>query len=125
MLRRCVLVGAVVVLTALTTGGRALADPVDPVPDGANPLGFDCLGYRWKTDPKPGSAEWTDRDRENQFCSSQRYVDRSFQPVGNTTPTYGQDPYRIPTLPGNGRATRRLTSDSKSPSAPVVNSHWK
>src|SRR5205085_1891861 len=44
---------------------------------------------------------WTDRDHENQFCSSQRYIDRSFQPLGNTAPTYGQDPYRVPNLPGN------------------------
>src|SRR5947208_3590867 len=56
---------------------------------------------RSQADRGRGTSVWTDRDQENQFCSTQRYIDRSFQPMGDTAPTYGQDPYRIPNLPGN------------------------
>jgi dienelactone hydrolase len=92
---------------ALAWTGLAAAAPMDPLPDGDNPLGYDCLRYRWvdgsgnPADPAPGTPAWTERDRENQYCSTQRYVDRSFQPMGDTAPTWGQDPYRIPNLPGN------------------------
>ena len=96
--------GALISLASLGVAGAA---PIDPLPDGNNALGYDCLRYRWvdetgsPADPAPGTSAWTDRDQENQFCSTQRYIDRSFQPMGDTAPTYGQDPYRIPNLPGN------------------------
>ena len=79
----------------------ASAAPIDLFPDGNNLLNFNCLGYDYATDPAPGTAEWTHRDQENQFCSLQRYFDRGWQPLGNTAPTYGQDPYRTPTRAGN------------------------
>ena len=77
------------------------APPSNPQPEPGDALGYDCLGYRWAQDPKPGTPEWTDRDRENQYCSTERYFDRGWQPLGNTAATYGEDPYRLPTLPGN------------------------
>ena len=79
----------------------ASAAPGDLFPDGNNLLGFNCLGYDYATDPAPGTDAWTHRDQENQFCSLQRYFDRGWQPLGNTAPTYGQDPYRTPTRAGN------------------------
>ena len=45
---------------------------IDPLPDGHSALGYNCLGYRWATDPAPGTDAWTDRDRENQYCSTPR-----------------------------------------------------
>lgn len=92
------LAGLVISLMSL---GVAEAAPMDPLPDGDNALGYNCLGYDYTSDPSPGTDAWTHRDQENQYCSTQRYVDRSFQPMGNTVPTYGQDPYRVPILPGN------------------------
>ena len=59
-------------------------------------------------DAKPGTDEFSARDERNQRCASQRYVDRSFQPLGNTTPTYGQDPYRRPER-SDGRRFRYST----------------
>jgi dienelactone hydrolase len=58
----------------------------DPVPEGDNPLGLDCL--------HPSTTSVT-------YCSMERYVDRTYQPQGNTAPTYGVDPYRTPSRAGN------------------------
>jgi dienelactone hydrolase len=99
LIHRRLFAGLVIGLLSLSLGSAGAA-PIEPLPDGDNPAHFDCLGYRWATDPTPGTPEWTDRDRENQYCSLQRYVDRTFQPLGNTAPTYGQDPYRFPFRPG-------------------------
>jgi Chlorophyllase len=123
MMRVRVLTIAAVAAIAMTAAAGAakaapanplahVAAPSDPLPDGHNALGYDCLGYRWKTDPKPDTPEWTDRDRENQYCSSQRYIDRGSQPLGNSAATYGQDPYRIPTLPGNDGTRFRFAQPS-------------
>ncbi len=70
--------------------GTASADPIDAW----TATGIDCTGP--EVDAQPGTGEFTARDDRNQRCASQRYVDRSFQPLGNTAPTYGQDPYRRP-----------------------------
>lgn len=70
--------------------GSASADPID----GWSATGIDCTGR--EVDAQPGTDEFAARDDRNQRCASQRYIDRSFQPLGNTAPTYGQDPYRRP-----------------------------
>ena len=56
----------------------------------------DCEGP--EADAQPGTPEFQQRDQRNQDCAGQRLVDRSFQPLGNTVPTYGADPYRNPDI---------------------------
>jgi hypothetical protein len=34
-------------LISLASVGVAGAAPIDPLPDGNSPLGYDCLRYRW------------------------------------------------------------------------------
>jgi dienelactone hydrolase len=93
----------VVVLAALALPvGSASAEPID----GWQATGIDCTGP--EVDAKPGSDEFRARDERNQRCAGQRFVDRSFQPLGNTVPTYGQDPYRRPER-SDGRRFRYST----------------
>jgi hypothetical protein len=79
---------AAVVIAAVPTQ----ADPIDPWLD---LTGNDCTGPE-DEGLEPGTPEFQARDERNQQCASQRFLDRSFQPLGNTAPTYGQDPYRLP-----------------------------
>src|SRR3954465_11886194 len=43
----------------------------------------DCPGPRG--DPEPGSQAWTDRDRANQYCATERLVDEVGSPAFGTT----------------------------------------
>jgi dienelactone hydrolase len=81
------------VLAALALpAGAAWAAPIDTW---QTTTGIDCTGP--EPDARPGTQAFADRDQRNQRCASQRFFDRSAQPLGNTVPTYGQDPYRVPT----------------------------
>lgn len=71
--------------------GPAQADPID---QWAIAPGHDCTGP--EVEAEPGTQEFEDRDLRNQLCALQRFWDRGAQPLGNTVPTYGQDPYRRP-----------------------------
>jgi len=71
--------------------GVAQASPIDLWESG---VGIDCTGP--EVDAEPGTDEFAARDERNQRCASQRFFDRTPQPLGNTAPTYGQDPYRRP-----------------------------
>lgn len=71
------------------------AGPASAAPtDAWTVTGIDCTGP--EVDAKPGTDAFRARDERNQRCASQRFIDRSFQPLGNSVPTYGQDPYRRP-----------------------------
>lgn len=95
---------SVVAMLALSTGA-AEAAPIDTWPTthgiecGAelfNPIRAD--GTRDPDgDPAPGSAAWTERDRQRLECDNQRDHDRRYHPhqTGNSA-RYGEDWYRQP-----------------------------
>lgn len=76
-------------LWGLTHGIDCVGDSFNPIrPDGTrNPDG----------DPVPGSAAWTERDRQRLECDSQRDWDRRYHPHYNSNSArYGEDWYRQP-----------------------------
>lgn len=95
-----------VVPLASASAGREPIDTWDTL------VGIDCVGDRFNPvlpdgtkdpdgDPKPGSEEWIERDRERRECDNQRDHDRRYQPPfvnAHSVARYGEDWYRQPFL---------------------------
>ena len=90
-MRRAGAAGALVMIVMAVAAGVAGGEPLD---SWQAVTGIDCTGA--EVEAQPGTPEFRARDERNQRCASQRFFDRGFQPLGNTVPSYGKDPYREP-----------------------------
>lgn len=86
--RRTATVAALAVATLVAVGAPASGQAPEPGP-------FDCEGPAG--DPEPGTAEWEQRDRQNQYCAEQRHLDKLAHPFDLSPPDEpGADVYREP-----------------------------